>query len=96
MHLSTFAAEQIVIKKSLGEGSYGQVFEGMLDTGLGEEERVVLKRTKARVEASNSNNGTSLGPPVWQPSIRPSYKRIRPLCYALATSFVQTVQYWMQ
>eukprot|EP00878_Enallax_costatus_P043677 GHUV01051723.1.p1 GENE.GHUV01051723.1~~GHUV01051723.1.p1 ORF type:complete len:115 (-),score=8.52 GHUV01051723.1:226-570(-) len=51
------SADQIAIKKSLGEGSYGQVFEGILSTDFGDEEReerVVLKRTKARVEASSS------------------------------------------
>eukprot|EP00878_Enallax_costatus_P021670 GHUV01022959.1.p1 GENE.GHUV01022959.1~~GHUV01022959.1.p1 ORF type:complete len:156 (+),score=25.26 GHUV01022959.1:155-622(+) len=49
------SADQIAIKKSLGEGSYGQVFEGILSTDFGDEEReerVVLKRTKARVEGA--------------------------------------------
>eukprot|EP00879_Flechtneria_rotunda_P025344 GHRR01026923.1.p1 GENE.GHRR01026923.1~~GHRR01026923.1.p1 ORF type:complete len:264 (+),score=69.48 GHRR01026923.1:175-966(+) len=45
------AADQLIVKKVLGEGSYGQVFEGLLDTGRAEE-RVVLKRVKAKVEGA--------------------------------------------
>ncbi|KAF6253935.1 kinase-like domain-containing protein [Scenedesmus sp. NREL 46B-D3] len=44
--------DQITVKRSLGEGSYGQVFEGLLDLGRGGEERVVLKRVKARVQGA--------------------------------------------
>lgn len=43
------SADQINVKRLLGEGSYGQVFDGVLLAG-GSEERVVLKRVKARVE----------------------------------------------
>ncbi|KAI8466377.1 MAG: hypothetical protein J3K34DRAFT_524625 [Monoraphidium minutum] len=46
-----FDAGQLQVKKPLGEGSYGQVFEGTLDTG-DETERVVLKRVKARVQGA--------------------------------------------
>jgi len=39
----------VTIKKSLGEGSYGQVFEGTLTAADGGASRVVLKRFKPRV-----------------------------------------------
>ncbi|KAK9814185.1 hypothetical protein WJX72_001933 [[Myrmecia] bisecta] len=45
------SAYQITVKRSLGEGSFGQVFEGTLDAGGGVG-RVVLKRVKTRVEGA--------------------------------------------
>lgn len=43
-------ASDITVKSILGEGSFGQVFEGQLILGNGTEERVVLKRVKQRVK----------------------------------------------
>ncbi len=42
-------AEALAVKRSLGQGSYGEVFEGVLSTLTGDE-RVVLKRVRSRVE----------------------------------------------
>eukprot|EP01025_Chloroclados_australasicus_P034827 TRINITY_DN3555_c0_g1_i11.p1 TRINITY_DN3555_c0_g1~~TRINITY_DN3555_c0_g1_i11.p1 ORF type:complete len:815 (-),score=93.92 TRINITY_DN3555_c0_g1_i11:1680-4124(-) len=44
-------ANDIVVKRTLGQGSYGEVFEGALRNGAGEE-TVVLKRVKKRVEGA--------------------------------------------
>ncbi|KAK9838686.1 hypothetical protein WJX74_001413 [Apatococcus lobatus] len=44
-------AEQLNVLRELGQGSYGQVFEGTLQTSTGKD-RVVLKRVKPRVEAA--------------------------------------------
>lgn len=43
-------ASDITVKSILGEGSFGQVFEGLLVLKDGTEERVVLKRVKQRVK----------------------------------------------
>ncbi len=43
-------ASDITVKSILGEGSFGQVFEGQLVLGNGTEEHVVLKRVKQRVK----------------------------------------------
>ncbi|GBF87958.1 hypothetical protein Rsub_00670 [Raphidocelis subcapitata] len=48
----SFSAEHIAVRRVLGEGSYGQVFEGTLDVGAGNE-RVVLKRVKSRVQGAD-------------------------------------------
>lgn len=46
-------ADHLVVKTILGEGSFGQVYEGLLELPGGEHERVVLKRVKARVEGAD-------------------------------------------
>ncbi|KAL0019460.1 hypothetical protein WJX77_005863 [Trebouxia sp. C0004] len=46
-----FSAESIAVNKIMGEGSYGQVFEGALSRDSGTE-RVVLKRVKKRVQGA--------------------------------------------
>ncbi|KAK9866922.1 hypothetical protein WJX84_004340 [Apatococcus fuscideae] len=46
-------AEQLSILRELGQGAYGQVFEGTLQTPRGKD-RVVLKRVKAKVEAAET------------------------------------------
>ncbi|BDA45257.1 probable serine/threonine-protein kinase STN8, chloroplastic at N-terminal half [Coccomyxa sp. Obi] len=46
-----FLAQDVTVKGTLGEGSYGQVFEGTLKKN-GTTEHVVLKRVKTRVEGA--------------------------------------------
>ncbi|KAL0031978.1 hypothetical protein WJX79_009976 [Trebouxia sp. C0005] len=46
-----FSADSIAVNKIMGEGSYGQVFEGALSCDSGTE-RVVLKRVKKRVQGA--------------------------------------------
>ncbi|KIY99127.1 putative Serine/threonine-protein kinase SNT7 [Monoraphidium neglectum] len=48
----SFAADQVNVKRPIGEGAYGQVFEGLLDLGGEELERVVLKRVKRFVQGA--------------------------------------------
>ncbi|PNW72528.1 hypothetical protein CHLRE_16g688526v5 [Chlamydomonas reinhardtii] len=43
--------KQLVVQRIMGEGSFGQVFEGQLNTPQGSQ-RVVLKRVKTRVEGA--------------------------------------------
>ncbi|KAK9822826.1 hypothetical protein WJX81_005812 [Elliptochloris bilobata] len=52
----SFAIEDLKVKNALGEGSYGQVFEGFLRCTDGSDERVVLKRVKRRVEGAEEMN----------------------------------------
>lgn len=48
-------ASDITVKSILGEGSFGQVFEGLLVLKDGTEERVVLKRVKQRVKVCSND-----------------------------------------
>lgn len=46
-----FKAKDVTVQRIMGEGSFGQVFEGVLQTPRGPQ-RVVLKRVKARVQGA--------------------------------------------
>eukprot|EP00798_Chlamydomonas_sp_ICE-L_P000832 gene832-33563_t len=52
--------EFISVGKILGEGSFGQVFEGAMTSAKGNAERVVLKRVKVRVEGAVEFGRTEL------------------------------------
>ncbi|GMH44469.1 hypothetical protein BSKO_12421 [Bryopsis sp. KO-2023] len=47
-----YLARDITVKKIMGQGSYGQVFEGELSKPNGDTERVVLKRVRSSVEGA--------------------------------------------
>eukprot|EP00884_Botryococcus_braunii_P000646 jgi/Botrbrau1/10582/Bobra.0358s0005.1 len=49
------SASDLEVRRIMGEGSYGQVFEGALTTNNGSE-RIVLKRVKPRVEGAAEMN----------------------------------------